>query len=337
MKKIFLLSSIFIFLFNLANAEEVNSQLNIITKRVKATTANLKASIYTKTYVPADNQKHRAIVMCPGSWEYSAAWEFYYPPFTPEFIAKQGFIVVTWDPRGSFMANPGPSTEPLNPKAYGIGKSFPPYPPEILMLNETIIDDLYDVITYANSLDRVRKNKITVMGFSHGATYPVTEKVIKKDKRVSSLVLIEPIGDESSLVDMLVGNVPVVGDALVNISKAIPENVYESLLWRPLYIIPPHITGLATKYAKDIKIPVIIIQSEQFHASLTAPIFGGKSTSQGVTLYASLTNTPYKQLNRNAANADINNLVDFFPAPIWEDGELFCDYFINDIIPVITQ
>jgi pimeloyl-ACP methyl ester carboxylesterase len=335
MKRILFLCSIFIYLFNLANAEEVNSQFNIITKRVKSTSANINASLYTKTYIPSDNQKHPAIVMCPGSWEYSAAWELYYPPFTPEFIAKENFVVVTWDPRGSFMANPGAPSISLDPNKYGIGKSYPPYPPSIIMLNETIVDDLYDIITYTNSLDNVEKNKITVMGFSHGATYPVIEKAVKNDTRISSLVLIEPIGDESSVVDMLVGNVPVVGDTLVNLSKTIPESVYESLLWRPLYILPPHIMGLATKYAGEIKIPVIVIQSEQFHASITAPIFGGECTSPGVTLYASLTNSPYKRLNKNEPNTNVSNLTDFFPSPIWNDGDLFCDYFVNYIEPII--
>ena len=183
----------------------------------------------------------------------------------------------------------------------------------------------------------VKKNNITLMGFSHGATYPVVENVVKKDKRVSALVLIEPIGDESSLVDMLAGNIPVAGDIFVTASKFVPENIYDRLLWEPLKQVPPHIMGLATKYAADISIPVIIIQSEQFHASVTAPIFGGECTSPGVTLYTLLVNAPYKRLNRNTPNANANDLYDFFPSPIWEDGELFCDYFVNDIKPVISR
>ena len=338
MKKLLLLFLFFV-LCTSVYAENSDNELNIISKIIRTTSANLNASIYTKTYVPADNQKHPAIVMCPGSWEYSAAWDLYFPPFTPEFIAKQGFVVVTWDPRGSFMANPGGldqlqfvTTDLSN---YGIGRSFPPIPPSILMLNETLINDLYDVITYANNLDSVLKNKITLMGFSHGSTYPFIEKVYKNDKRVSSIVAIEPIGDESSLIDMLVGNLPVAGDALVTASKRVPENIYDRLLWEPLQQIPPHIMGLATKYAAAVRIPVIVIQSEQFHASVTAPIFGGECTSPGVTLYASLINVPYKRLNRNTPDAEVDELYDFFPAPIWEDGELFCDYFINDIKPII--
>jgi len=161
--------------------------------------------------------------------------------------------------------------------------------------------------------------------------------VTKTDERVSALVLIEPIGDESSVVDMVVGNIPNIGDTLVNVSKAIPENVYDRILWEPLKNLPVPILGLATEYASGITIPVFVIQTEQFHASITAPIFGGECTSPGVTLYTSLTNTPYKKLNRNAPNADISEIYDFFPAPIWDDGELFCEYFTNEIKPVIEN
>jgi pimeloyl-ACP methyl ester carboxylesterase len=339
--KKFLFLLFILILLSTAYAEEQVKGLNVFSKRIRTTSANINALLYIKVYEPKDNQKYPAIVMCPGSWEYSEAWFLYFPPFTPEFIANQGFVVVTWDPRGSFMANPGGLDQlqfvTTDIDKYGIGKTIPPFPPSILMLNETLINDLYDVITYTNSLDSVLKNKTTIIGFSHGATYPVIEKAVKKDKRVASLVLIEPIGDESSAVDMLVGNIPYIGDPLVYASKSIPEKTYNRFLWDPLKKFPPHIMGLATKYAADIKIPVIVIQSEQFHASVSAPIFGGECTSPGVTLYESLINTPYKRLNRNTPNADINDLYDFFPSPIWEDGELFCDFFINDIKPIISQ
>lgn len=337
MRNLLFLYIIFI-IFTTAYAKGQVNELNIYSERIEAISANINAKIYTKIYEPIDNEKHPAIVMCPGSWEYSAAWDLYFPPFTPEFIAKEGFVVVTWDPRGSFIANPGGSDElQFDLSNYGIGRSTPPFPPSILMLNETLIDDLYDVITYANSLDRAQKNNITIIGFSHGATYPIIEKVTKTDERVSALVLIEPIGDESSVVDMVVGNIPNIGDTLVNVSKAIPENVYDRILWEPLKNLPVPILGLATEYASGITIPVFVIQTEQFHASITAPIFGGECTSPGVTLYTSLTNTPYKKLNRNAPNADISEIYDFFPAPIWDDGELFCEYFTNEIKPVIEK
>ena len=340
MRKLLFFCFMFIVLTATYGKGQVN-ELNIYSERINAISADVNAKIYTKIYEPADNKKHPVIVMCPGSWEYSAAWDLYFPPFTPEFIAKEGFVVVTWDPRGSFMANPGGLDQlqfiTADLSNYGIGKTTPPFPPSILMLNETLIDDLYDVITYANSLDSAYKNNITLMGFSHGATYPIIEKVTKIDERVSALVLIEPIGDESSLVDMVAGNIPNIGDTLVNISKAIPENIYDRMLWEPLENLPVPIIGLATKYASNITVPVFVIQTEQFHASFTAPIFGGECTSPGVTLYESLTNTPYKKLNRNAPNAGISEIYDFFPAPIWNDGELFCGYFINEIEPVIRK
>ena len=313
------------------------SNVNIYNKRIPTKSAEIDASLYLTVYEPADSAKHPAIVMCPGSWEYGDAWNLYFPPFTPEFIASQGFVAVVWDPRGSFMVNPsGGPLMSLDPKDYGIGRSDPSVPPSIIMLNKTLINDLYDVITFANNMDNVIENKITLMGFSHGATYPIIEKAVKKDKRVSTIISIEPIGDESSMVDLLIGNVPIIGDALVNLSSSIPENVYD-ILWELLKNSPLQIMGLATKYINDIDCPLVVVQSEQYHAAVSAAIFGGQATSPGVSLYNAATNVPYKLLNRNSENAAADELIDFFPSPIWNDGELFCDYFVDYVKPVILQ
>jgi hypothetical protein len=340
MRKVYLMLFVLILLGNFVIpvcAE--TSDVKISHKRISTKSADSRGSLYLTIYEPTDNQNHPAFVICPGSWEDSEAWDLYFPPFSREFIAKQGFVVVGWDPRGSFMANPASMGVPtsLDPEKYGIGRSFPPYPPSILMLNETLIDDLYDVITYASNLKSVLPNKITLMGFSHGATYPIIEKSVKKDRRVSTIVSIEPIGDEASLVDMIIGNVPVVGDMAVGAASLIPENLYDRVLWEPLKNIPPHIMGLATSYIDGVNCPLIVMQSEQFHASFTAPIFGGECKLPGVSLYNSATKVPYKRLNRNPVNASGDELTDFFPSPIWNDGDLFTDYFINYIKPVVLR
>jgi hypothetical protein len=274
------------------------------------------------------------IVLCPGSWEYSKAWEVYFPPFTPEFLAKRGFVVVTWDPRGAFMLGAGAQTpqEFLDPNRYGLGASSP-FPPALLMLSRTFVEDYERILSFTGSLEGIDKEKIAVVGFSHGATYPVIEKVLMGDKRVKLIFSIEPVGDEASLVNMILGPLPGVGPALTNLAGQVPEGVYERALWEPLEGLG--FVGLATQYASKLDVPLFIVQSERFHASVSGIVKAGQCTLPGVSLYEAATNVPFKKLNRNPDNAPAGALTDFFPSPIWYDGELLCDYFVNYVEPAV--
>jgi len=161
--------------------------------------------------------------MCPGSIEPASNWDFYFPPFTSQFLAERGFIVVLWGHRGSFTlpvlgGDPMVISHYFDPERYAIGKSSR-YPSAILMLSVYFVDDLERVIEYAyNEVPLVDKTNIGVVGFSHGATYPIIEQAVKQDDRVKLIYAIGPMGDEASLLDMVLGPVPVIGPAIVNIS-----------------------------------------------------------------------------------------------------------------------
>jgi len=95
------------------------------------------------------------------------------------------------------------------------------------------------------------------------------------------------------------------------------------------------IMGVATKYAADVTCPVFIIQSERYHASVSSILKVGSSKSQGLSVYKSLENTPFKKFNEESANIDADEIDDFFPAPLWGDGKLLADYFIKYVEPLL--
>lgn len=304
------------------------------TQRIPTQGGGIKGELVVHVLKAGPSPNAPVIVLCPGSWEYSKAWEVYFPPFTPEFLAKRGFVVVTWDPRGAFMFGAG-AQEPqefLEPNRYGLGASSP-FPPAVLMLSRTFVEDYERILSFTESLEGVNKENISVVGFSHGATYPVIEKVLMADKRVKLIFSIEPMGDEASLVNMAVGPLPGVGPALTNMAGQVPEGVYERAFWEPLEGLG--FVGLATNYAPKLDIPLFVVQGERFHASASGIINAGQCTLPGVSLYEAATNVPFKKLNRNPDNAPTGALTDFFPSPIWDDGELLCEYFVNYVEPAI--
>ncbi len=304
------------------------------TQRIPTQGGGIKGDLVVHVLEADPSPNAPVIVLCPGSWEYSKAWEVYFPPFTPEFLAKRGFVVVTWDPRGAFMLGAGAATpqEFLEPNRYGLGASSP-FPPAVLMLSLTFVEDYERILSFTESLGGINKENISVVGFSHGATYPVIEKVLMADKRVKLIFSIEPVGDEASLVDMVVGPLPGVGPALTNLAGQVPEGVYERALWEPLEGLG--FVGLATNYAPKLDIPLFVVQGERFHASASGIINAGQCTLPGVSLYEAATNVPFKKLNRNPDNAPAGALTDFFPSPIWDDGKLLCEYFVNYVEPAI--
>ncbi|MDY7018042.1 MAG: hypothetical protein SVK44_07520 [Nitrospirota bacterium] len=86
------------------------------------------------------------------------------------------------------------------------------------MLSRTFVEDYERILSFTESLEGINKENISVAGFSHGATYPVIEKVLMADKRVKLIFSIEPVGDEASLVNMVLGPLPGVGPALTNLA-----------------------------------------------------------------------------------------------------------------------
>lgn len=304
------------------------------TQRIPTQGGGIKGELVVHVLKASPSPNAPVVVLCPGSWEYSKAWEVYFPPFTPEFLAKRGFVVVTWDPRGAFMFGAGAATpqEFLEPNRYGLGASSP-FPPAVLMLSRTVVEDYERILSFTESLDGIDKEKIVVAGFSHGASYPVIEKVLMADKRVKLIFSIEPVGDEASLVNMAVSPLPGVGPALTNLAGQVPEGLYERALWEPLEGLG--FVGLPTHYASKLDIPLFVVQGERFHASVSGIINAGQCTLPGVSLYEAATNVPFKKLNRNPDNAPAGALTDFFPAPIWDDGELLCEYFVNYVEPAI--
>ncbi|MDY7018041.1 MAG: hypothetical protein SVK44_07515 [Nitrospirota bacterium] len=77
------------------------------TQRIPTQGGGIKGELVVHVLKADPSPNAPVIVLCPGSWEYSKAWEVYFPPFTPEFLAKRGFVAVTWDPRGAFMFGAG--------------------------------------------------------------------------------------------------------------------------------------------------------------------------------------------------------------------------------------
>ena len=285
------------------------------TERISTEGGGIKGELVVHVLKANPPSNAPVLVLCPGSWEYSKAWEVYFPPFTPEFLAKRGFVVVTWDPRGAFMFGAGAAKPQdfLELNRYGLGPSSP-FPPAVLMLTRTFVEDYERVLRFTDSLEGIDKEKIAVIGFSHGATYPVIEKVLMADKRVKLIFSIEPMGDEASLVDMVLGPLPGVGPALTNMAESVPEGLYEQALWKPLEGLG--FLGLATRYAPKLDIPLFIVQGARFHASVSGVLGVGKCTLPGVTLYEAAKNVPLKRLNRNPVNVPVEALSDFFPPPI---------------------
>jgi hypothetical protein len=201
------------------------------------------------------------------------------------------------------------------------------------MLSRTVVEDYERILSFTESLDGIDKDRIGIIGFSHGATYPIIEKVLMNDERGRFILAMEPIGDEASLVNMVLGPLPVLGPALTNLAGQVPGGVYERALWEPLEGLG--FLGLATHYAPKLDIPLFIVQSERFHASVSGVVNAGQCTLPGVSLYEAATNVPFKKLNRNPENAPVRALADFFPSPIWDDGELLCEYFVNYVEPAI--
>ena len=297
----------------------------------------IEGKLYLTVFTPNITGNLPTLILCPGSVEPASNWDFYFPPFTPLFLAERGFKVVLWDPRGSFTlpvlgGDPTVISHYFDPERYAIGKSSP-YPPAVLMLSVFFVDDLEKVIEHTyEKLPSVDKNNIGIIGFSHGATYPLIEQAIYNDTRVKLIFAIEPMGDEASLVDMAVGTIPIVGNAAVNMADSIPQLVYDRALWEPLYN-GLGILGVATKYGDRVSCPVYIIQTEQYHVSLSVMIGIGECTSPGLSIYESLTNTTFKKFNNEPPNINVDEINNFFPAPIWYDGELLVEYFIENIEP----
>jgi len=307
-------------------------EIETFETRIPTDGGDISGSLAIKVHQPVEEGRYPSFVMCPGSWEPSAAWNVYFKPFTPEFIASRGYVVISWDPRGSFMLYAGANeiTDYLDPARYGIGDSSP-FPPAILMESTFFVEDLYNVITFANDLPKVREDEIGIIGFSHGASYPIIEKVMLNDDRVKLIVSIEPIGDEASLVAMLTSGIPVIEEVMQSLIRALPEKIFD-LIWGLLRVLKT--VGLPSHYIEDLDCDLIVIQSTKYHASL------GLSTcvEPGLTVYNGAVNSPYRRLNRNPPNIEIDQEhledYDWFPAPIWGDGDLFCQYFIDCVKPL---
>lgn len=294
--------------------------------------------IALEVYQPKADGKFNAFVMCPGSWEPSEAWGVYFPPFTPEFIAGQGYVVICWDPRGSFMAGAAASEalDYLDPDRWGIGESSI-FPPAIMLMSEVFVEDLYEVITFANNLEKVKKDEIGIIGFSHGASYPIAEKVLMQDDRVKLIAAIEPLADERSLIAMATSSFPPVMDAATHLFNSIPHQLID-LIWSALSHLG--IVGLPSHFIEDLDCDLIVVQSEQYHASLSGMLGLGSCREPGLTLYNSAVNARYRKLNRNPPGIAIDetNLDDYdwFPSPLWDDGELLCQYFVECIEPRVV-
>jgi pimeloyl-ACP methyl ester carboxylesterase len=298
----------------------------------------IEGKLYLTVFTPNIAGNLPTLILCPGSTEPASNWDFYFPPFTPLFLAERGFKVVLWDPRGTFTLPFLGTGDVLSistyfdPERYAIGQSSL-FPPAILMLSEFFVDDLEKVIEHTyEKLPLVDKNNIGIIGFSHGATYPLIEQAIYNDNRVKLIFAIEPMGDEASLVDMAAGPVPVIGNVAVNTAKRIPETVYDRILWEPLNN-GLGIVGVATKYGDRVSCPVYIIQCERYHASSSGIMGIGECTSPGLSIYESLTITPFKKFNNEPPNISVDEINDFFPNTIWDNGELLVEYFIDNIEP----
>jgi len=141
------------------------------------------------------------------------------------------------------------------------------------------------------------------------------------DKRVKLIFSIEPMGDEASLVNMVVGPLPGVGPALTNMAGQVSEGVYERALWEPLEGLG--FVGLATNYAPKLDIPLFVVQGERFHASASGIINAGQCTLPGVSLYEAATNVPFKKLNRNPITHPQEPSLTSSPRPYGTMGSCF--------------
>ena len=316
-----------------------SSGIEVFEEDIITNGGGIEGKLHLTIFRPSLQGPLPAIILCPGSVEPASNWDFYFPPLTPQFFAKRGFITILWDPRGSFTlpvlgGDPFVISHYFDSERYAIGESSR-FPSAILMLSKYFVDDLERVITYTyDELSGVDVNNIGVVGFSHGATYPLIEQAIYNDNRIKLIYAIEPMGDEASLIDMFFNPMPGIGPLLVNTAENIPQSLYETFLWEPLYN-GLGILGVATKYADRVSCPVFIIQSERYHASMSGTLRIGECKSPGLTMYSSITNSPFKKFNREPANIPVKEIEDFFPAPLWDDGQLLCDYFIEYIEPML--
>jgi len=304
-----------------------DGRTGVYKTKISTNGGGIPGELALTVYQPTNSTKHRAFVMCPGSWEYGKAWDVYFPPFTPEFIADQGYTVVTWDPRGTLMLAAGfhEFSDLFETERYGVGHSSL-CPPSILPLDsESVVEDLYNVITYTADLPGVEE--IGIIGFSYGASYPIIEKVALDDYRIRLIMAIEPIGDEESIASMLS-----LGDSMTSLVGMIPTRAFD-VCWRALRIFG--VLGLPSHYINSLDCDLLIVQSLQYHASLSGLLGIGTCVDPGLFVYD---NAPgYHRLNRNPPGVDVDRTrlkdYDWFPAPIWEDGELLCQYFIDCVEP----
>jgi hypothetical protein len=324
----------------LAGVENAGSASGIRTFTTKIGTdgGGINGELFVTVYQPDDGKEHPAFVMCPGSWEYGKGFEVYFAPFTPEFVASQGYTVVTWDPRGTFMLAAGWSKpgDLLERERYGIGRSTL-CPPSILPFDsEYVIEDLYNVITYASELPGVNEDRMGIIGFSYGASYPIIERVALNDDRIDLIVAIEPLGDEASLISLVTSIIPVVGEYIPALVRQIPGVVFD-VLWSFLRVFKT--LGLPRHYLEDLDCDLMVVQSLRYHASLSGMLGIGTCVDPGVFVYDHAKNAPYRRFNRNEPNIDIDlerfDEYDWFPAPLWYDGDLLCEYFGECVEPRI--
>jgi len=313
--------------------------IRTFTTRIGTDGGGIDGELCVTVYQPDDGKEHPAFVMCPGSWECGKAFDVYFTPFTPEFVASQGYTVVTWDPRGTFMLAAGLSKpgDLLERERYGIGRSTL-CPPSIMPFDsEYVIEDLYNVITYASELPGVNEDRMGIIGFSYGASYPIIEKVALNDDRIDLILAIEPLGDEASLISLLTSIIPVVGEHIAALVRQIPGAVFD-VLWRSLMVFKT--LGLPSHYIEDLDCDLMVVQSLRYHASLNGMLGIGICVDPGVFVYNHAKNAPYRRFNRNEPNIDIDldrfDEYDWFPAPLWDDGDLLCEYFVECVEPRIS-
>jgi len=59
------------------------------TQRIPTQGGGIKGELVVHVLKAGPSPNAPVIVLCPGSWEYSKAWEVYFPPFTPD-VCKGG-------------------------------------------------------------------------------------------------------------------------------------------------------------------------------------------------------------------------------------------------------
>ncbi|PKK85358.1 MAG: hypothetical protein CVT48_05715 [Thermoplasmata archaeon HGW-Thermoplasmata-1] len=273
--------------------------------RIDTSGGGFPGFIVMDVYAPVteDNETLPVFVWCPGSNEGAAGWPHYFPPFTPREVARKGYISVAWDPRGAWDYN-YLYPDYISDAPTGISGRSSPAPTLINQPYDNAMykqEDFRAVCEYARTLPGADPDRIGIIGFSHGGSYPICAVDNFKMDYVKLIVTIEPVMSPE------------------NIEAVVPAPA--GTVWGTACIEDWPIDHIG-----NLTCNVIVLHAESHHASTPE-----KYRENAVLAYNGAKKAPVRIVNYEAPNRpdlDSSKLDEYswFSGMIWDHGTALLDY-----------